>query len=231
VTLDADREFAVFRRFDAVIAIQSSDYDKMRGVLGDDRVVLTPHPALAARKALRPSVASIGFVASGWKANIDGIGWFAAEVWPAVRRPGLTLDLYGWIGEHWPVPPGRGIVARGFVPDLETAYGAIDIVINPVRYGAGLKIKTVEALGRGLPLVTTREGARGLDAIAGRAFLVADDAAAFAAALDRLIGDEAARRALGEAAYRFAEAELSPEACYAALVREINRPKETVARG
>ena len=229
--LDAAAEFAMFRRYDAVIAIQQYDYDLICAQLGGARTVLAPHPALSSRRELRPVVSSIGFVASGWKANVDGIAWFASDVWPLVRRPGIALDLFGWIAERWKPPQGEAIVAHGFRPDLDAVYRSIDIVINPVRYGAGLKIKTAEALGNGLPLVTSSEGARGLHAIAGTAFLVADSPADFAAHLNRLIDDHDARKALGEAAYRFAEAHLSPQACFGALAREIHRPKLPGDRG
>lgn len=229
--LDAAAEFAIFRRYDAVIAIQEYDYDLIRAQLGNARTVLALHPALSSRKEPRPVVVSIGFVASAWKANADGIAWFASNVWPRVRRPGIGLDLYGWIGERWKPPEGEGIVAHGFQPDLDAVYRNIDIVINPVRYGAGLKIKTAEALGNGLPLVTSSEGARGLHAIAGTAFLVANTPADFAACLNRLIDDHDARKALGEAAYRFAEAHLSPQACFGTLVKEIHQPRAAGIRG
>jgi hypothetical protein len=67
--------------------------------------------------------------------------------------------------------------------------------------------------------------------LAGRASLVADDAAEFAACLDRLIDDRGARVALGDEGHRFAQAHLSPEACYGALVREIHRPKVVAPGG
>jgi ribosome biogenesis protein Tsr3 len=55
-------------------------------------------------------------------------------------------------------------------------------VINPVRFGAGLKIKTVEALANGLPLVTSEEGARGLASLDREAILIARNVDQFKAA-------------------------------------------------
>lgn len=105
--LDAAREFAIFALYDAVMAIQEYDYDKIRARIGADRTLLVPYPALSAKLELRPAVRRIGFVASAWKANIDGMDWFAAEVWPRARRSGVELGLYGWIGDHWKAPPDR----------------------------------------------------------------------------------------------------------------------------
>lgn len=104
--------------------------------------------------------------------------------------------------------------ARGFVPQLDRLWSGMDIAINPVRWGSGLKIKTVEALAAGLPLVSTREGARGLEHLAGEVFLMADDADDFAAACRHLLDDVPARRALATSARRWADENLSRDACF-----------------
>lgn len=210
-------ELAILSRYDVVLLIQRYDFDKTRAALGDARCLLVPHPAVFERRALRPVVANIGLVASRWHANVDGLDWFARTVWPTLRRPGLTLSLYGYIGGAWRSTPGDGVAVRGYVADLGAAYGEIDIVVNPVRYGAGLKIKTVEALANGLPLVTTSEGARGLMDHAHEAFVVADDPQAFASAITLLVGDLTARERLAAAAFALAQDRFSREACYGAL--------------
>lgn len=218
-----EQEMEVFRKFDGVLLIQQRDFNEVRAEIGDGKSILTPHPVSFSRQVLRPQVGTIGFIASRWTANVDGMGWFLKKVWPKVYRPGLTLGLYGFICEDFAGNRTQGLELKGFIPDLEEAYGDMDIVINPVLYGAGLKIKTVEALGNGLPLVTTAEGARGLENIVGRALLVADDADSFAAALNGLIDDGEKRRALGEAAYSYARENLSQAVCYRPLLEAINR--------
>ena len=71
------------------------------------------------------------------------------------------------------------IKLSGFVGDLEEVYKN-RVIINPVKSGSGLKIKCVEALCSGKPLVTTSNGAQGLKSGAGKAFLVGDDWETFA---------------------------------------------------
>jgi len=56
-------------------------------------------------------------------------------------------------------------------------------IINPIRFGAGLKIKNVEALAHGLPLVTTTHGSRGIEAGVNNAFLYGDEAGEFIQAM------------------------------------------------
>jgi glycosyltransferase involved in cell wall biosynthesis len=84
--------------------------------------------------------------------------------------------------------------------------------------GAGLKIKNVEALASGLPLVTTGEGARGIADVAGDAFLVADDPDAFASACLRLLDDVSLRTRVAARALQVARERFSPQACFAPLL-------------
>ena len=87
---------------------------------------------------------------------------------------------------------------KAYGADLDAVYGAIYIVINPVRAGPGLKIKSVEALGYGLPLVATSEGACRLPE-SDRPFLMVADDAAFRAELAQSAYDYAQRQFTTEA--------------------------------
>jgi len=81
-------------------------------------------------------------------------------------------------------------------PWLERA----DVVIVPVRIGGGTRLKILEAMAMGKAVVSTTIGAEGLDLVAERDLLVADDAAGFAAQVARLLADSELRRRLGAAA-------------------------------
>jgi glycosyltransferase involved in cell wall biosynthesis len=99
-------------------------------------------------------------------------------------------------------------------------YKSIDIAINPVLYGSGLKIKTVEAIAYGIPLVTTSAGAQGLHEESGRSFLLADTPEAFAAAICRLAASSDLRCQLSTQSRSFARQHLTPAACFGALLNE-----------
>lgn len=223
VALTHDEEFGIFDKFDALIMIQQPDFQKISDLLGADKAVLAPHPSEAPQQQIRPSASRIGFIASEYGPNRDAISWFAHHVWPAIRRPGLTLNIYGRINRVAKFDDGGGILWRGFVPSLADIYGEVDVVINPVRMGAGLKIKNVEALGNGLPLVTTTHGSAGIEDGAGRAFLVADEPQAFQRHLSGLLDSFDRRKALGEAAFQYAQARFTAAACFGTLLEEINR--------
>jgi glycosyltransferase involved in cell wall biosynthesis len=79
----------------------------------------------------------------------------------------------------------------GWVPALTPYYERVRVALVPLRYGAGTKQKAIQALMANVPLVATSIGAEGLHLEHGRGFLLADDAASFAAAIESLLGDRA----------------------------------------
>lgn len=220
-TVTRVQEFDILRRFDRAILIQQEDYADLCAAIGDQSCILAPHPVEFSRKPVRPQVQSIGFVASGWIANVDAMKWFIEDIWPRVIRPGLSLDIHGHICDLLKDVPVSSMALKGYGPDLDAVYGGMDIAINPVRAGAGLKIKSVEALGNGLPLVTSTEGARGLPQFDDETLLVADDTATFAAHLNRLIDDRAFRERVARSAHDYAHRHFTADACYGELLGEI----------
>ena len=127
--------------------------------------------------------------------------------------------------------PGRraGVVAHGPVPDQQAFLDTLDIAVNPVFYGGGLKIKTVEYLARGLPSVLTAEALFGIAGGAGTAYALAEDRAGFVEALARLVLDPTARARMAEAAFTFGRRHFGPQAldpaigAIAALARGVPR--------
>jgi glycosyltransferase involved in cell wall biosynthesis len=113
------------------------------------------------------------------------------------------------------VAKAAGVEAPGFVDDLEPWYRRASVVLLPVREGAGMLFKTIEALARGLATVGFPEAyrgiARGIDADQESAFLTAADEPAIARAASGLLGEPSARRMLGTRARALAERTLSFE--------------------
>jgi len=99
--------------------------------------------------------------------NVDAVLWFANEIWPLLKNKvgGAKFII---AGSNAPMEiralAGNDIEVLGFISDeaLRNLYGKIKMVIIPLRYGAGVKGKTVEAMYNGIPLVTTDFGVEGL---------------------------------------------------------------------
>ena len=92
------------------------------------------------------------------------------------------------------------MTVTGFVPDLRPALAEAAVYVCPLRLGAGLKNKLLEAMAIGKAVVTTTEGASGNAGTAGQHFLVQDYPASFAAAVVTLLRDPQRRQQLGAAA-------------------------------
>lgn len=215
-------EFGFFGKYDYVMAIKPADHEKIAGVAGAGRVILVPHPAIGKRQPVRDVVTCIGFVASNYFPNVDAIKWFLDRVWPNLWDLPVKLKIFGSVCNDIDTRDSRNIEKMGIVDDVEEIYSGIDVVINPVRFGGGLKIKNVEALAYGLPLVTTMHGAKGLEEVANVAFLIADEPQPFAFHIRALVQDRVLRWRVGEAAYDYARAYLSPEKCFGPLLSVIN---------
>ena len=214
-------ELEIFRRYDSVVCIQPVEYAWVCARLGAEKTILAQHPIAAKRTILRKTVASIGIVASRWHANVDGLNWFIERVWPHFQWRNLTLDVYGMICQELPKREIPGMQMHGFMEYIDACYAHIDIAINPVRYGAGLKIKSVEAMAWGLPLVASVQGASGLEELAGQAFLLARDEREFIAAIESLLQNIELRRSMGRAACAYVAEHLSAERCFGDLAKHI----------
>ena len=105
----------------------------------------------------------------------------------------------------------------GYVDDLDALYAETDIVVNPVTFGGGLKIKCVEALAHGKPLITSPVGAEGIEKGANKAFIVCTSPAETVEQLNALIEDPERRRELATSARAFAEQHFSVQAAYGPL--------------
>ena len=143
--------------------------------------------------------------------NADGVRWFLREVFPSVQRqiPNVTLNVVG------PRPPKDIIVygaqhvdcvqVTGYVPDLQKYFEQAALMVVPVRAGSGMRVRILEALARGMPIVTTTTGVEGIEAIHEKHLLVADEPGNFADAVVRLLEDRALANQLAQHGRQLAE--------------------------
>jgi glycosyltransferase involved in cell wall biosynthesis len=119
------------------------------------------------------------------------------------------------------------------VPDVAPYLDAAAVVVVPLRLGGGMRVKVLEALGAGKAVVCSPLAAEGLDVADGAELLLAESDEEFAAAIARLLGDAALRRALGASARNWARERASAGdriAAYEALYRELVTPSRAEPR-
>jgi len=143
--------------------------------------------------------------------NVDGLSYLQEEIRPALDRLGVQVDITV-------VGPGDtaalraefpGIDFRGFVPDLASALRDCHVCIVPLRLGGGTKLKVLDAMATGTPVVTTSVGAEGLLVAHGVHVLIADSADDFARSIERVLADAELSESLSAAAHRLVEKEYS----------------------
>jgi glycosyltransferase involved in cell wall biosynthesis len=172
--------------------------DRVRVVPNGVLVPEAPAPEPTAEEA--PRLLFVGKL--DFLPNIDAVRTLVEEVLPAVRRrvPDVVLDVVG-SGNPGEVQALLGDDARHRLhvapADLRPFYAAATVVTAPVRLGSGTRIKLLEALAWGKPLVATRFAAGGIALRDGEDVLFADAPDAFAEACVALLGDPERRRRLG----------------------------------
>lgn len=185
--MQAARMFECERKFccaaDYVIAVSENDAGLMRGLFGVERIspvstgVDLEYFSRPAQVTQHHDLVFVG--AMDWLPNVDGARFFVNEVLPLIRarRPSCSLVLAGRL----PVPELRDFAVKdsliqvtGSVPDIRPYLweGAVSIV--PLRIGGGTRLKIYEAMAAGVPIVSTRVGAEGLDVTDGLNIALAD---------------------------------------------------------
>jgi sugar transferase (PEP-CTERM/EpsH1 system associated) len=136
-----------------------------------------------------------------YDANFDAMDFFLREVFPLIQveRPQVKLAITGKLDgvSTNRLPENHGVVFTGYLDDVRPTVARSWVSIVPLRIGGGTRLKILESLALGTPVITTSKGAEGLDLLPGRDLLIADEPADFAAAVLRLLQDLALRETLG----------------------------------
>lgn len=142
-------------------------------------------------RKLPASFTELMYIGGGHHASIDGIRWFIDTIFPFVQEacPDVCLHVIGDCGTA--VTPKRGVVVHGRLSENDVAdFYQKTVAVLPLRFGAGLKGKLLEAMNYGTPFVTTSVG---LEGIPGNELTVAayDTPAAFARRVIEILHDPA----------------------------------------
>ena len=185
------------RRFLASVVCSEKDRAYLRRHGGGDAFVVPNGSDLATTAERQPGAeaAPLRLVFLGnldYRPNGDALDYFVADILPALvqARPEVQLDvigpnLEGADAKKRPV----NIRLRGFVDDLGAALMQYDMMVAPIRVGAGTKLKVLDALKVGLPVVATSVAAEGLELTHGQDLWIADTASDFIEGILRLKRD------------------------------------------
>lgn len=98
-----------------------------------------------------------------WAPNKDGLKWLLEEVWPLIDHQKLELQIVGSGDSTWlrDLVKQPAITFFGFVDSIDEFYAKSDFSIIPIRYGSGTRIKVIESISKGLPIISTEMGVQG----------------------------------------------------------------------
>jgi glycosyltransferase involved in cell wall biosynthesis len=214
--LFAEREWRLVRSYertryascDIVLAVSDRDAAAIRVLAGRSVDVRVVPISIDARGATPvgplPRDPELLFVGGlHWPPNADAVGYFVKEIWPLVLNdmPGARLTVVG--RDDAPVAgllrSTTGVHVTGHVDDVGPYFTQARAVVVPLRSGGGMRVKILEALARGLPVVSTRIGYEGIDAEPGVHLLAADEPVSFAREVLRVFRDDALAHSLARA--------------------------------
>lgn len=225
------------RRFDAVIAVSEEDREALVAA-GCPASRITVIPIAVEAKETRPverAPGARGILHIGtmyWPPNVEGILWFAREVYPLIRARVPDAPFYV-VGAR---PPAEvraleetvpGVRVTGYVEDLTPYLRNSGVFVVPLHVGSGMRVKILTAWAWGLPIVSTPVGCAGIPVHPGEDILIADHPADFAAAVVRLLEDPEQARRLAAAGRRYVETQFD----WRVVCRKLDEVYDGLRRG
>jgi glycosyltransferase involved in cell wall biosynthesis len=208
-------EARLFRKFQActVVSAKELDYVKAMTSASNSRVEVVPngvdcqhnHPGLAQP---RPNTL-IYNGALTYSANYDAMRYFLGEVYPHIKQqvPDVSLTITGsTLGICLSsLAIDESVRLSGYVVDIRIPVSEASACVVPIRQGGGTRLKILEAMALGTPVVATSKAAEGLEVTPNQDILIADAPAEFATQVVRLLRDPALTQRLATNARHLVE--------------------------
>jgi glycosyltransferase involved in cell wall biosynthesis len=206
-------ELQAYRDADGVYLCSVADESRLRGELPAVPTAVIPNAADVEYYQPRPAdpppdgrtIVYFGLLST--VPNIDGVIHFVRDIWPRIAQehPEARFKI---IGGRPPLPlqqlAGPRVELTGFVPDLRPHLAEAAALVVPLRLGGGTRLKIVEGMAMGKPIVSTTLGAEGIETTPGRDIFIEDQPEAFAQAVIRLLADPGLAARTGESARQLA---------------------------
>lgn len=159
------------------------------------------------------SSSTLYFIGSmNWEPNIEALHYLLDEIWPGIKKeiPEAKLLLIGSFMDTMNLPERNGVSILGFVDQLDEIYLNEGILLCPIRSGSGVRIKVLEAMSKGAPIVSTQKGVEGIQS-GSACFLVATSTNDFIKKASEIYASQPLRESLGKNAQEFIQNNYSLE--------------------
>lgn len=211
-------EWRAYRRYDIILTVTDADTEILRREKElSGKIILTLplaidlegyDPARFTRRADRVLV--LGAFDSDF--NADALRFLLRDVFPLVlrRRPEAVLEIVGrGASRIIEQGPARNVRYAGVVEDIRPYLGRCALMVLPLRFGGGVRIRMMEAAAMGVPVVSTPRGVAGMGLVKGKEYLEAEGPEEMVAAISGLIEDRTTANEIGRNARRWAEEHFS----------------------
>lgn len=219
-------EMRHYPKADLLLALSDTDAGVLRAFIPDTPCVLSPVATEVPDHVERGHGSYVAMVGNfHHPPNVDGLQWLLNDIWPLVRAAVPNAELRV-AGPECPAPTAelkaQGVNMVGFVDDIDAYFDNAAVSLGPYRFGGGIKIKVIEALARGCPVVATTVGAEGLNVVDGEHIAIATQASTFAAAIVQILQNPALAAQRGAAGRAHVSKQFSFQGKTASLKRELD---------
>jgi glycosyltransferase involved in cell wall biosynthesis len=221
-------ETKILNSVDSCVCLSDEDVARFKQWSTTSQFEVVPPTVAPVRVSAQPRQNRSGSIlllgSFDWAPKRRNAIWLATRVLSRVRTrfPDATLQIVGKAANRLAADLGNvpGVELHSDVAAVSPFYEAAQLAVVPEQQASGLKLKTLEAANHGIPIVTTSSGREGTTLIDRIHCLVADDEEEFASAILELLGDDALRQNLAEAAHRRVRDHFAPERV-SALVEQV----------
>lgn len=203
----------IVRQFDVCVTVSEHDKASLLKLVPEARVIVVPNgvdmdyfrPQPASQQG--PNVTLVGSMSYG--PNGDGVLWFYNAIFPLIRQrvPNIHFHVVGWNPppEIVELNDDPNVTVTGFVEDVRPYLANSAVIVVPIRFGSGTRLKILDAWAMEKAIVSTRLGAEGLEAVHGENILLADEPEPFAECVLNLLSNARQRSCLGKAGRQLVE--------------------------
>ncbi len=200
---------------DAVLAVSEADAEALRDLTPGIRLWVVPNGVdsefYRPDSSIEPEPTGLLFTGTmDYRPNVDAMEWFVSTILPNItnQRSDVSLEIVG----RSPTPSvlqlaalGQKVTVTGAVEDIRPYFSRNSVFVVPIRMAGGARLKILEAMAMGLPVVSTRLGAEGIDLVEDKEVLMANSPEEFASDVLRLLEDGNLRRQMATLGRQAAE--------------------------
>lgn len=204
-------ELSKANKMDIILCLSNSDKKRFEQLGIHSNLTILPIAITQNLRNVNDNLRKLFFVGSmNWTPNIEAAKHLVEILFPEIRKkfPDVELHLAGsYMGSHFPENKEMGIFNHGFAEDLEGFMSNHGIMVLPIQSGSGIRIKILEAMALGIPIITSEKGAQGINA--PQALIVTSNDNEMLKSIENLLLSEEKRKEFGERSWDYVHQNLS----------------------